>query len=302
MRILVSGATGLIGTGLVENLHRLNHDVHFLTLKEDELSTFGEKARGFLWNPSLKAFDLAALDGVQAVIHLAGAPISNRWTESYKKEIINSRVASAQLIHDVLLKHDHSVKQFISASAIGIYKDSLTIRHDENSPAIGNTFLADVVKKWERAADGLSHLKIKVCKIRTGLVLAGQGGALPQMDKAIRYGFGAPMGSGKQWQSWIHIDDLVGIYTFAVEQQLEGVYNAVAPSPVTNKQLTKTIAKRLKRPIWLPGIPTFFLRMALGEMHALLVESQAVDSTKIDKAGYKFKFPQLESALEDIYK
>lgn len=302
MRILISGATGLIGSVLVENLRRRNHDIHFLTLKEDELSIFGDKAKGFLWNPSLKAFDLAALEGVGAIIHLAGAPISKRWTESYKKEIIDSRVESTQLIHDVLLKHDNAVKQFISASAIGIYKDSLTIRHSENSPAIGNTFLADVVKKWERAADGFSHLKIKVCKIRTGLVLAKQGGALPQLDKPIRYGLGAPMGTGKQWQSWIHIDDLVGIYTFAAEQQLDGVYNAVAPNPVTSRELTKAIAKKLKRPLWLPGIPAFLLKMALGEMHTLLLESQLVESAKIDNAGYGFRFAQLESALEDIYK
>lgn len=302
MRILVSGATGLVGKALVENLYSRNHDVRFLTLKKDQLALFGDRAKGFLWNPSLKAFDLSAIDRVDVIIHLAGAPISNRWTESYKKEIIESRIASAQLIHDVLLNHDNTVKQFISASAIGIYKDSLTTRHDENSMSIGSTFLAAVVKKWEHAADSFSRLGLKVCKIRTGLVLDKNGGALPQLAKPIRYGFGSPMGSGKQWQSWIHLDDLVGIYTFAAEKQLDGVYNAVAPNPISNKGLTKAIARQLKRPLWLPNIPTAILKLTLGEMHTLLVESQNVSDEKIKSAGYAFKYDEIERALASIYK
>jgi uncharacterized protein (TIGR01777 family) len=300
MKFLISGATGLVGTRLVRHLADRGHTVNFLTMRR-ELEMFGDAAQGFMWNPSLKAFDMRSLSGVGTIIHLAGAPISKPWTNDYKKQILSSRVDSARLLLEAVKTHGHTVTHFISASAIGIYKNSLTLVHDESSIAYADGFLADVVKQWEHAADAFGELGISVTKVRTGLVLSADGGALPQLAKPIKWGLGSPLGSGRQMQSWIQIDDLVRIYTFVAENQLSGVYNAVAPKAVSNRELVEQLARRLKRPLWLPAVPEFALKIALGERYRLLVESQHVMPTKILQAGYPFKFETLPSALAEIY-
>ena len=301
MKFLISGATGLVGTRLVRHLADRGHTVNFLTMRREELEMFGDAAQGFMWNPSLKAFDMRSLSGVGTIIHLAGAPISKPWTNDYKKQILSSRVDSARLLLEAVKTHGHTVTHFISASAIGIYKNSLTLVHDESSIAYADGFLADVVKQWEHAADAFGELGISVTKVRTGLVLSADGGALPQLAKPIKWGLGSPLGSGGQMQSWIQIDDLVRIYTFVAENQLSGVYNAVAPKAVSNRELVEQLARRLKRPLWLPAVPEFALKIALGERYRLLVESQHVMPTKILQAGYPFKFETLPSALAEIY-
>lgn len=300
MRILITGATGLVGDALVDLLLHSGIDIHYLTTSKDKLN--GKPGfTGYYWNPQQGYIDESALIGVDAIIHLAGATISKHWTDGYKQEIIESRIFSANLLFNLLRKNPHQVRQIVSASAVGIYKSSLDKVYREDAVEKDEGFLGHVVQKWEESIDKFKILGLKVCKIRTGLVLSEHGGALPQMAKPINLYVGSPFGSGKQFMSWIHIDDLVRIYLFAVQKELEGVYNATAPNPVTNKDFTKMLAKRLGKPLFMPNVPKFAMKLLLGEMHELLFSSQNVNSEKLRNAGFDFKYNPLSEALDAIY-
>ena len=299
MRILITGATGLVGSELVSLLLQKGESIHYLTTSKKKIVSKPHYT-GFYWNPEQGVMDESSLIGVDAIIHLAGATVSKRWTNAYKQEIIESRTLSANLLFKTLKNNPHQVKQIVSASAIGIYADSLTNSYTEDATEIDNGFLGHVVQKWEESVDKFRLLDLKVSKIRTGLVLSAKGGALPQMVKPIKLGLGSPFGSGKQMQSWIHIDDLVSMYYFSVQKSLEGVYNAVAPNPVSNKTLTEEIAKVLKKPLFMPHIPKFLMKLVLGEMHELLFSSQHVSSKKIEQEGFQFKYKELNKALENL--
>lgn len=299
MKILITGATGLIGTELVSLLLQNGISIHYLARNKKEIKDEANY-HGFLWNPEQGKIDENCLLGVDAIIHLAGAPISMRWTNKNKQEIIESRILSTNLLYRTLKSHPHQVKQLISASAIGIYPDSLEKVYTEDDKSVDNSFLGQVVLKWEQVADQFKRLDIKVCKIRTGLVLAKKGGMLKELLKPIKLGAGSAYGSGKQWQSWIHIDDLVHLYYFALQNNWEGVYNATAPNPVDNEELTKTIAKVLEKPYFMPNIPEFVLKLMLGEMHILLIASQNVSSQKAQDNRFVFKFRTLEKALKAL--
>lgn len=300
MRILITGATGLIGTEIVKQCHNQNIDVNYLTTSKSKLSN-ADHYKGFLWNPSKNEIDVECLKDVEAIIHLVGASISKRWTEAYKKTIVLSRIQTSQLLFNTLKNTTHQVKHIVSASAIGIYPHSLTNYYTEDFNEVSTSFLGQVVKQWEQAVNAFSVLDIAVSKIRIGLVLSSKGGALPEMAKPIKFGAGAAFGSGKQWQSWIHVQDLSSLFLHVLTNRLEGVYNGVAPNPETNKELTKAIAKQLKRPLILPNIPRFAMRLVLGEMHILLFESQRVSSKKIEDTGFHFKHYNVQSALEEEY-
>ena len=194
----------------------------------------------------------------------------------------------------------HQVKQIVSASAIGIYPDSLTNYYDQSYNEKSTSFLGEVVSVWENAVDAFSELDITVSKVRIGLVLSNQGGALKEIVKPIKFGVGSAFGNGNQWQSWIHIQDLANLFLYVLENHIAGVYNGVAPNPVSNTELTKTAARVLKKPLFMPNIPKFFMKLVLGEMHILLFESQRVSSKKITDQGFYFQFHQLESALKDL--
>lgn len=301
MKILITGATGLIGKELVKSLLAKNHTIHYLTTSVSKIEN-KTNYKGFYWNPQLGKIDENCLYEVDVIVHLAGASISKRWTNAYKQEIIESRILSAELLYNLVKKHPNNVKQFVSASAIAIYPESFAKIYDETTKESEDSFLSNVVKKWEESADRFQVLNLKVCKVRTGLVLSDKGGALPEMAKPIKMGFGAVIGNGKQMQSWIHLDDLVLLYCVAIEKQLEGVYNAVSPNPVSYEQLTKAIAKVLRKPLWLPNIPEFIMKLVLGEMSYLLFSSKNLISEKIQRSGFKFQFPKLEMALNDLYK
>ncbi|RZJ67029.1 MAG: TIGR01777 family protein [Flavobacterium sp.] len=301
MKVLITGATGLIGTQLVAKLAAHKIEVNYLTTTKSSIKS-EPSYQGFFWNPEKDFVDENAIVGVDAIIHLAGASISKRWTRKYKQEIIESRVLSANLLYKLIKDNPNQVKQFISGSAIGLYKDSLTEYYTEDNKNVDDSFLGNVVLKWEHAADRFSQLGIKVCKIRTGLVLAKEGGMLPQIEKPVKMGFGAAFGSGKQWQSWIHIHDLVNMYTTALEQQWEGAFNATAPNPVTNDQMTRAIAKKLGKPYFMPKIPEFVMKLILGEMSMLLFASQKVKSERPLEKGFKFQYETLEPALENLLK
>lgn len=296
MRVLITGATGLIGTEIVKLCHDKNIAVNFLTTSQSKLSK-NNNYKGFLWNPSKNEIDTDCIKDVDVIINLVGATISKRWTETYKKEIILSRTQSTQLLFNTLQNNSHHIKQIISASAIGIYPDSLTNYYTEDETSISHSFLGQVVEKWEHAVGAFKEIGVEVSKIRIGLVLSQKGGALPEMIKPFKFGLGAALGSGKQWQSWIHIKDLARLFIHVLEEELTGTYNAVAPNPETNQTLSKLIAKTLNRPFFLPNVPKGILKMILGEMHILLFESQRVSSKKIEATGFNFKYYKLKSAL-----
>ncbi|WP_455170180.1 TIGR01777 family oxidoreductase [Aegicerativicinus sediminis] len=299
MRVLITGATGLIGTAIIEQLISIGWNVNFLTRSRDsiDIAKFGQ---GFLWDPDKGTIDMACFKDVDVIINLAGATIAKRWTKSYKQKIINSRTQSLELLFKSLKQLDCDVQQVISASAIGLYPSSLTKYYEESTDEIASNFLGKTVEVWESKADLFNQLNIKVSKVRIGLVLDSEEGALPKMVQPIKLGLGAAFGKGDQWQSWIHIEDLAGIMVHILEEELEGVFNAVAPNPVTNKELTETIAKVLNKPLVLPNIPKAIIKLGLGEMHQLLFDSQRVSSAKIEETGYSFKYPNVQPALENL--
>ena len=300
MRILITGATGLIGNELVKLLLAKNHSVHYLTTSQSKIVNKANY-QGFYWNPQQSKIDENCLYEVDAIVHLAGANIAKRWTNAYKQEIIESRILSSELLYNLIRKTPNQVKQFVSASGTAIYPESFDKVCDETTKETEDSFLSNVVKKWEESANRFQVLGLKVCKLRTGIVLSNLGGALPEMVKPIKIGFGAAMGSGKQVQSWIHINDLVAMYLFAIENQLEGVYNAVTPNSISNQELTTVIAKTVKKPLFLPNIPQFVMKLLLGQMSYLLFSSKNVSPQKIIDNGFRFQFPEIKEAIADLY-
>lgn len=299
MKVLITGATGLVGQELVQLLHNSGHTVHYLSTRKNALKS-EENYKGFYWNIKEQYIDTNCFEDVEKIIHLAGARVAERWTVSYKQEILTSRTASGELLLSSLKTIDHNVKHFVSASGISIYKDSLTEVYTEESQDFDTTFLAEVVKAWEAKADEFNELGIQVSKIRIGVVLAENNSALQKMEKPIRLRVGSVFGSGKQWMSWIHLQDLAALFEYVLQYNLEGVFNATAPNPTTNKLITKAIAKQIDKKLILPDTPKFVMQLILGEMHTLLFDSQQVSSEKIQQSGFKFKFPKLEEALSDL--
>jgi hypothetical protein len=300
MKVLITGATGLIGNELVSLLLQNGVSIHYLTTSKKKIEN-ELNYKGFYWNPEQGIIDENCLMGVDAIIHLAGATISKRWTNSYKQEIIESRLLSSAVLFKALKNHPNQVKQIVSASGTAIYPNNDKVIYDENSQEIDNSFLGNVVYKWEESADKFKSLGLKVCKLRTGIVLSNKGGALIEMAKPIKMGIGSPFGTGKQIQSWIHIHDIAALYFFAISNDLEGVYNAVAPIPVSNEKLTMAIAAVLKKPLFMPNIPKFMMKLLLGEMHVLLFENRNLSAQKIIDKGFVFKYKTIEKAIENIY-
>ena len=301
MTILITGATGLVGQELVSLLLQNGHTVHYLSTSNNKLVT-NSNYKGFYWNPKTAEIDTDSLADVEVVVHLAGASVAKKWTKSYKYEIIDSRVLSTKLLFHTLQNTPNKVKQIVSASAIGIYPDSLTNIYHESDLDIDVSFLGNVVKLWENEVNQFEKLQLIVSKIRIGIVLAKNGGALQEMVKPIQYGVGAAFGSGEQYQSWIHIQDLVAIFYHVIENKLPGIYNGVSPYPVTNTELTKSIAKTLNKPFFLPNIPRFVMQLILGEMHQILFSSQHVSCRKLLDENFQFKFASLDKALNDLLK
>lgn len=301
MRVLITGATGLVGQAIVKVLHQKGIPVNYLTTSKEKI-TSTEDFRGFYWNPSKDEIDLDCFDNVQAVINLAGTNIAKRWTPDHRRKVLSSRINSLQTLKKGLEQSNNKeVECLISASAIGIYPNSISEYYDENETKVDDGFLGEVVQKWEAEADTFEELNIDVAKIRIGLVLSKDSGALPRMAMPIKNFVGAPLGSGEQWQSWIHIDDLAQIFVFAVENNLKGIYNGVAPNPVTNTKMTKELAKIMERPLWLPNVPAFLLKTFLGKMSTLVLASQRVSSKKIEEEGFSFQYVNICQAFKNLY-
>jgi len=301
MRVLITGATGLVGTAIVNEMHALGYDVNYLTTRKAKI-TNKKEYQGFYWNPTKGEIDLDCFKGVNGIINLAGATISKKWTSSYKKELVLSRTQSLQTLKQGLLQSGiATIKSFVSASAIGIYPSSYTSLYTEGTTEVDTSFLGNVVKAWEKEIDTFDMFDFPVAKIRIGLVLSDKGGALPKMVMPIKNLFGAAFGSGEQWQSWIHIKDLSRMFVFCLNNGLEGTYNGVAPNPITNTKLTAELAKILKRPLLLPNVPKFAMHLLLGEMAYLLFASQRVSSKAIEEEGFEFNYLNICRALESFY-
>jgi len=301
MTILIAGATGLIGQEIVTQCKEAGIHVNYLTTSKKKI----EKStgyNGFYWNPATAEINKDAFVNVSAIINLAGASVAKRWTKTYKKAILDSRTASAVVLFNALQSISHNVNQYISSSGVSIYPNSKDKLYSEENVEIDTSFLAEVVVAWERAADSFSALGIEVTKVRTGVVLAKDAGALCQMLKPIKMGLVSVLGDGKQWLSWIHIEDIARMYLYILDKQLEGVYNGVAPSPVTNKKVTKAIAAICGKSLWLPRVPAFLIRLLLGEMSTLVLEGQLVSAKKIQANGFRFKYTNIEASLVNLIK
>lgn len=299
MRVLIAGATGLTGSHITSLCHEKGIGVSYLTRNRDKIVQ-KENYRGFLWDPSTGEIDVHCLDDVVSVVNVTGSSIFKRWTKKNKKEITESRINAINLLFKTLQENDHDVVQYHAASAIGIYPSSYEKIYFEDEKTRENTYLANLVEQWEAANLKFESLGIQVGIFRTGMILAADSGALPVMAKPVKNNIGAALGSGKQWQSWIHIDDVARIYLHAIENGLEGIYNAVSPNPVTNEELTHEIAKVLDKKINLPNVPNFALKLVLGDMSQIALSSQLVASTKIESTGFTFKYTRLAKALQDL--
>ena len=291
--ILLAGGSGFIGRRLGAKLQERNHSVSILSRKK------GEKG-SFYWDPAKGILDPAIFAQFDAVVNLAGASLAKgRWTENYKKRIVASRVEGGHLLYQTLLLNPGRVKTYVSASAIGIYGDTGDAWVNETSPA-STDFLGTTCRLWEAEAMRVQDLGIRTVCIRTGLVLDGKKGILPIISRPVRWGLAAPLGTGRQFMSWIHVDDICGIYLLALENSsLQGPYNAVAPAPVRQKEFMQSLAKSLHRPLILPPVPGWMLKLALGEKGGLVLQGQRVSAEKISSAGYSFKYPLLMDALAE---
>src|SRR5258706_4529418 len=295
--ILITGASGLVGTRLTELLLQNGSRVAHLgrAKKDGSIPTYK-------WDIQKNEIDSQAFEGMDTIIHLAGAGVAEkRWTAQRKTEILESRTKSTALLYEKLKSGDHTIKTFISASAIGYYGiDSNDQIIDEQFPQ-GTDFLAQVTGEWEREVDRMNELNIRTVKLRTGIVLSNKGGALMELVKPIRLGVGSALGSCNQYLSWIHLDDLCGMFIKSTEDdQMHGAYNATGTSYCTNRELTKLIAKVLKKPLWLPPVPGFVLKIIIGEMADIVLSGAKVSSAKIQKRGFQFKFTDLESTVSSL--
>lgn len=298
MRILITGSTGLVGTALASNLKQTGHTVCRLvrpgTKVEALRNTEGLDVR---WDPQTGEMGGAAV-GADAVVNLAGASIAQgRWTAERKRLLRTSRVDSTRALVNALAKMAARPRVLVSASAIGYYGN----RGDEpltEDSAPGNDFLSEIAKEWEAEAQKAEALGVRVVLARFGVIFARDGGALPQMAGPFRFGVGGRIGSGQQWMSWVALQDVVAILRLALEDgSVRGPLNVVSPQPVRNAEFTTALAKALHRPALFPA-PAFALRLALGEMaDALLLSSQRVLPTKLEKVGYRYQYPALEAGL-----
>jgi uncharacterized protein (TIGR01777 family) len=294
----ITGATGSVGQAIVNQLLKENHSVRVLSTREG-LSMEGIEV--YTWNTDQGTIDLASLEGADHLIHLAGATVSKRWTPKYKQAIMDSRVQGTQLLIDALQKVKNGPSSVVSASAIGIYGSDFHNELDETSPK-ADDFLASVTRTWESYTQKFESNGCRSVQLRIGIVLDQGAGVLGQLEPLAKWGIASPLGSGKQWTSWIHVDDLARMFLFAATQPIpSGPYNAVGLEPLTNKAFTKELCRALRRPMVFPAVPGVALKLVLGEMATLALMSQKVSPAKIVAAGFNFHYTTAAQALQQIY-
>ncbi len=314
-KVLITGASGLVGRRLTELLLGKGYAVNVLgreqNAKGKEQTANGNEqnansqmppaAAYYTWNVDKGKIEPEALEGVSAIIHLAGAGVAEkRWSDERKKEIIDSRVKSAQLLFNYLKKNKHQVKTFISAAAVGYYADCgeevVTEEH-----AAGEGFLSEVCQKWEAAAVKFTQLNIREVRCRIGIVLANEGGALPELTKTFALGVAGYFARAPLYYPWIHIDDVCGIMIHALENEpMHGAYNTTAPAPLPMKSLMQEIVKAKKAKAAVVPVPPFAIKLAMGEMSEMLLSSQRCSAAKIMESGYRFKYAEIGKALKAV--
>jgi hypothetical protein len=294
--VLITGGTGLIGQYLTHLLTRMNYKVRYLS-RSPQKST---QVDAYYWDPQKKELDESALDGIGHVIHLAGANLSKRrWSKSRKKLIYNSRVDATQFLIEKIANHKSRPKSFLGMSAVGIYGNSGKQWVDEHAGQ-GSGFLPKVCEDWESKTKKASGLGIRTVIYRSGVVLSNEDGMLPKLMDPLKFGIAPVMGSGKQYLSWVHIEDIARSLIYAIENpNMNGTYNIVAPYPVTQKELMNQLVQKIHFGIQIP-VPALALRIGLGEMANTVLEGQRVSSQKLRLEGFQFKYPQLEEALDDL--
>lgn len=301
--ILIGGGSGLIGRRLSTMLQEKGYDVIILTRKIRKPAD--PKIAYALWNTDNNTIDINAVAKADYIINLAGEGVADkRWTEKRKKIIVESRTKSCELIVHTLRNNANKVKAVINASGISWYggdSDEKREAFTEDAP-VANDFLGNTARLWEESIDPVTTLGKRLVKIRTGIVLSRDGGALPEFMKPVRLGVAAILGSGKQMQSWIHIDDICRLYIHALENEgIQGAYNAVAPKPVDMKTFISTLADKMKGSFYIPVyIPSFILKLVLGELSTEILKGITVSSTKIRSTGFQFIFPSIDAAINDL--
>jgi uncharacterized protein (TIGR01777 family) len=298
--ILITGGTGLVGRNLIKLLEANNYRVAVLSR-----STRSGNTKSFLWDYNKGTIDNEAIDFADVIIHLVGENVSSKkWTPQQKKKIVESRTLTTNLLYESLKQNNKRLEAFISASAVGIYgsRTSDKIFRETDSPA--NDFLAQTVVEWEKSVSNIAALNIPVAMLRLGVVMSQQGGALPKMLAPVKFGFGAALGTGKQWVPWIEINDLSRLFHFVIEKLLSTpgknsieIYNAVSPHHITNNHLMKQLSKALRKPFFFPPVPAFVFRLIYGEMAVILLEGSRVSAQKIIDEGFHFQ----TNSIEEIF-
>lgn len=298
MKVLITGGTGLIGQELTRHLMSLGFSVSYLSRK----TGYFKGIQCFNWDINNKTIDYDAFSDVDVLIHLAGANIGEKpWTVSRKKELLFSRIESTQLLVSALKSKNLIIPQIICASAIGYYGDTGNNWVNENSPS-GKNFQSEVTVAWEKATDELSAFTNQLTRLRTGVVLSNLGGALPKMKMTAKWGLGG-VGSGEQWVPWIHIDDICQLFIWLISKpEFSGTFNAVAPYPATYNELNQCLAAAMGKNVWSPNAPGFLIKLILGEMAQLVLGSIRAEPSKLNKLGFRFRYPQIKEAIQDLIK
>ncbi len=300
--ICITGGTGMIGTRLIQLLSTKNHELIILTRKSKP--AIG-KVRYAEWNLEKGLLDKAAIEKTDYIIHLAGAGVADkRWTKKRKEEIVNSRTESSALLVKALTEIPNNVKAVISSSAIGWYGPDKPKAEKGfvEADAAYHDFLGQTCLQWEQSIEPVTNLGIRLVKLRTGIVLSNEGGALKEFKKPLKFGLASVLGSGTQIISWIHVDDLCRMFEYAIEHEtINGSYNAVAPKPVSNKELTLSLAKKMRGNAFITtSVPSFVLKLMLGEMSIEVLKSTTASSAKIQNAGFQFLYPSIDAALNEL--
>lgn len=300
VKIFVTGGTGFVGSNLVRKLTESGHEVTLLTRSLAKSQPLPQGVSYLEGNPAETGAWQERVPSHDGIVNLAGASIFGRWTKSAKKSIWNSRLLTTQNLVQALSKRPSKTSFFFSTSAVGYYGFREDEELDESSPP-GEGFLASLSREWESAALEAEKHGTRVVLFRFGIVLGREGGALKQMIPLFRNYLGSSLGSGKQWFSWIHLQDLLSVYLFMIEKsRLSGPINCTSPQPVRNRELTKSIGEALGKPTFMPSVPGFLLRLILGEFGSVLLKGQKVLPRRLLEEGYRFRFPDLRGALKDL--
>lgn len=301
-RIIITGATGLIGSKITDKLIARGDEVVVFTRSPDKAKEKIKNAHSYVrWDYNLQGGWKESIIEADAVIHLAGENVmGNRWNEKHKEKVLESRKIGTKNLVDAICNNGNKCEAFICASAIGYYNNDINIVVDEDSPA-GNDFLADVTSNWEKEAAEVEKCNVRRVSVRIGIVLSKEGGALEKMITPFKFFVGGPVGSGNQWVPWIHIDDVVDLFIYSLDTKVEGPLNGVSPNPVTMNTFAKTIGKVLNRPAFFK-VPEFLLNVVLGDAAKVITKGSQVLPKKTISAGYKFKYENLEKALNNILK